>query len=102
MTTKPTSPNTPPSEGMIAFTSGVSQRTGEPFIHIHWGSMEGQLTPAEALEHAQGIIEAVEAAYSDSFLVGFLTEKVKTPPEIALHILGEFRAYRAAMRERGL
>ena len=87
---------------VIHFESGVSQRTGEPFIHMHWGENHGQLNPQEAMEHAFNVMRTVEASYSDAFLVAFLTEKLDVPTEKALPILMEFRAYRAALAERGV
>jgi hypothetical protein len=58
------------------FESGVSSRTGEPFVHIRWGDQSGQLTIAEARDHALHMFEVTNAAEFDAAFV-----KAMTAPE---------------------
>jgi hypothetical protein len=58
------------------FESGVSARTGEPFVHIRWGDQSGQLTIAEARDHALHMFEVTNAAEFDAAFV-----KAMTAPE---------------------
>jgi hypothetical protein len=55
------------------FESGVSSRTGEPFVHIRWGDESGQLTAAVAREHAMHMLECAHAAEFDAAFVKSLT-----------------------------
>jgi hypothetical protein len=55
------------------FESGISSRTGEPFVHIRWGNESGQLTIPEAREHALHMLEVVNAAEFDAAFVKALT-----------------------------
>lgn len=59
---------------MLWMESGVSSRTGEPFIHMRWGDEAGQLTPAEAREHATRMIEVAAAAEFDAAFVKAMTD----------------------------
>jgi hypothetical protein len=81
-------------EGLLEFTSGVSAETGQGFVKLTWGEQHGQLTPAEARRHAFGILEAADAADSDSFLWRFLQQTVGLDDQRAARVLVEFRAYR--------
>ena len=81
-------------EGLLEFTSAINP-DGEPFVKLTWGDQHGQLTPTEARRHALGILEAADAADSDSFLWGFLRARVGLDDERAAEVLAEFRAYRA-------
>ena len=56
------------------FESGVSARTGQPFVHIRWGDETGQLTTAEAREHALNMLEAANAAEFDAAFVKAMTD----------------------------
>jgi hypothetical protein len=60
------------------FESGVSSRTGEPFVHIRWGDESGQLTTDEARGHAMHMLECAHAAEFDAAFV-----KAMTTPEPA-------------------
>lgn len=60
------------------FESGVSARTGKPFVHIRWGDQSGQLTAAEARDHALHMLEAANAAEFDA---AFATAMTKPKPD---------------------
>lgn len=82
------------NDNTIHMQSGVSAFTGEPFIALQWGEQRGQLTVAEAREHAFAILETCEAAESDAFLYKFMREKVNATEERAAMMLVAFREYR--------
>jgi hypothetical protein len=58
----------------ISMESGVSARTGEPFVLIRWGSERGQLTPAEAEAHGLAILSTAMAARLDAAIVAEMTD----------------------------
>lgn len=90
----------PRSLGEIRIESGVSAFTGEGFVTTHaldsagdfLGS--GQLTPAEAMEHALAIIEAASAARHDAALWSLLKEKIGLEDEACAVFLSELRERR--------
>ena len=55
------------------FESGVSARTGKAFVHLRWENLSGQLTPAEARQHAMDVIETAHAAEFDEAFVAAMT-----------------------------
>lgn len=52
--------------------SHVSAKNGSGYVVLSWGKNQAQMTPAEALTHAYGIIEAAHAAQYDAHLAGAL------------------------------
>lgn len=79
----------------LAMESGVSARTGEPFMHLRWGDQAGQFTPAAAREHALKIIDAAAAAEFDAALVRALTTgETNMRHEEAVAFLGLIRRAR--------
>ena len=83
-----------PIDPQIHIESLVSAQTGKPVVHIHWGPMDGKLTPAEARVHAQTIMEMAFAAELDAFVVSFFHEKMNLPMEQAVMVLRDFREWR--------
>ena len=79
---------------LIDVTSLIASRDLRPFVSIRWGQMACQLTPEEARQHAYGILEAAEAAESDSIMIRFLQEKVGLEKADLSQILQEFRIFR--------
>lgn len=84
----------------LDFHSGVSAFTGEPFVAFYAtladGSVRqaGQMTPANAREHAGAVFQAAEAAVHDAAMAQWLRERVGMEPEkaaTAVHELREFR-----------
>jgi hypothetical protein len=78
----------------IHVESLVSAQTGKPVVHVHWGPMDGKLTPAEAREHARKIMEVALAAEMDAFVVAFMHEKVGLELGAAVMVLRDFREWR--------
>ena len=54
--------------------SGVSRRTGEPFVHLRWGDESGQLTADEARGHAMHMLECAHAAEFDAAFIKAMTD----------------------------
>jgi hypothetical protein len=78
----------------ILLESGVSAKTGEPFVNIKWKDRAGQLTVTDARQHALAILECAEAAESDAFIIKFFRERVGLSQEKAAQVLIDFRSQR--------
>jgi len=78
----------------LQMESGVSARSGEPFMHLRWGDQAGQFTPAKAREHALAILDAAAASEFDAALVKVLIDRFSMTQELAVHFLGEIREAR--------
>jgi hypothetical protein len=66
------------------FESGVSGRTGEPFVHIRWGDESGQLDVDVAREHALHMLEVTNAAEFDAAFIRGLTAPEPDGPGLEL------------------
>jgi hypothetical protein len=77
--------------------SGVNEH-GKAFVHIHWGQESGQLTPAEAREHAVAMLEVAAATEHDAALWHVLRE-ADFEPEIIAGLLGLMRERRGGTRD---
>lgn len=78
----------------INITSVVSARNNMPFVQMKWGDMGCQMTPDEAREHAYGILDAANAAETDSIMLRFLADKIGVETQDAADVLREFRTFR--------
>jgi hypothetical protein len=84
------------NEGMrvLGVQSGITRRY-EPFVQITYGDkVIGQLNPEEAKGFAYGILEASEAAISDSILTKMLTHEVGLEMEAITAMLMKMRTMR--------
>lgn len=91
----PTCPscNADASEDFIVMHSGVNmQRRG--FVHVAWGSLRAQFTPAQARDHAFALLQAAEAAESDAIVFRLLEKRVGLDPARAMAVIGELRQFR--------
>lgn len=79
----------------ITIESGISFETLVPFVVVQWGDKAGQLSLAEARQHALRILEVTEAAEQDAYIVWFMREVIKAPMEKVALLLNEFRAKRS-------
>lgn len=61
---------------VITASSGVSARSGDPFVRLDWGSQAGQLTVEEARGFALNVLQAADAAESDYALITALGGKL--------------------------
>lgn len=65
----------------ILFTSGVTAKTGEPFVHLSWGEMHAQMNAEEVRQHALGLMMCADAAEFDAAFakaMGGITPEVAT------------------------
>lgn len=90
------------SDDMIRVESYVSNMDESPYVRLVWGTMEGKLTPSEARMHALRILEAAEAAESDSLVFRWLKSKVNiTGFGERLKVLRDFRQMRVKSAREG-
>lgn len=78
----------------LQMESGVSSRTGQPFMALRWGDQHGQFSPAEARDHALKILDAAAASEFDAALVKTLTGDMGLDHEGAVRFLGLMREAR--------
>lgn len=83
-------------ELQIHINSLVAHRDQQPYVTLKLGDQAAQLTPAKAREIAAWLLEAAEAAESDSFLVRFLAEELDLGTAYAVRVLVAFRRKREA------
>jgi hypothetical protein len=94
-----------PESGVLSVSSGYGQNTKQPFVTIALASPVETANPAvqlltsQAREIAMQILEAADAAESDGFVVGWLTDVADLSEAQAAALLQEFRAYRDARRK---
>ena len=74
----------------------VSHRTREARVQFYMEPPKDAWTMSieEAKHHALAVIEAMNAAVTDAFLVGFLTEELKLGDQEMAVVLRKFRDYR--------
>ncbi len=78
----------------INISSVISSRDGRPFVQLKWSGDGCQLTPDEARQHAYRILDAANAAETDSIMVRFLQERVGIDFKSIVPILRDFREFR--------
>jgi hypothetical protein len=79
---------------IINIESMVAAQSSKPFVRLSWGDEACQMTPDEARKHAYDILDAANAAESDSLVFRFFVERVKLPAENAILLFREFRTLR--------
>lgn len=80
---------------MIMVSSMVATRTGEPLVILRWFTSVAQFPPAQARDLALNLLDAAEAANTDAFLMGFVSQTLGGRPEDGAQILAGFRKFRA-------
>lgn len=83
----------------INVTSGYGHNTKEPFVEINAPQLRIQMSPENARDLALNLLQAAEAAYSDGFLIEFLTDAIGSDPAQAAMLLGEFRKWRETKQD---
>ena len=79
---------------IIWHQSGINPG-GKPFVQLlKDDQVIGQMSPQQAREHAQAIVEAAEAAEQDAFLWHFAREKLLIPEQEAYGLILQFRKFR--------
>lgn len=80
-------------DGMLLIESGVSSTTGEPFVHIRWGELSGQLTVEQARGHALNVLACADGAEFDAAFLGFAQEALSMDvPQAAAFVAAMRRA----------
>jgi hypothetical protein len=89
----PPDPNIDPND-VLWHQSGVNAH-GEPFVQLLRGTaIVGQMSAAEARDHAHAMLEAAEAAEQDAFFLDFLQTKLAVDLPHAMAVIKDFRRYR--------
>jgi len=80
----------------IFVTSGYGRKTLAPFVQVEHEAIDEpiQLSPAEARDLAQNLIQAAEASEQDAFLFEFTRDALKQDQATAAQLIGEYRAWR--------
>ncbi len=87
----------PAKDDELWHQSGVNLQK-EPFVQLLRGDkLICQMTPEQARDHAQAMIQAAEAAETDAFLFHWMTKVLEMPAQAGAKLLAEFRKYREAM-----
>jgi hypothetical protein len=79
---------------LIYISSIVASKTGEPMVMIRWLTHIAQLPIGAAREIAFNLLDAVEAAKSDAFLMKFGREMIGIGETEAGKLVMAFRQYR--------
>ena len=83
---------------VINVTSGYGGNTRQPFVEIHTDKLKEkehlQLSPEEARDLAQNILEAAEAAEQDAFIFEFHRDLMNGDENVAANMLIQFRKWR--------
>lgn len=72
----------------------VSSQTGKAWVKVTWGTMAGQLTPAEARAHALRMLEVAGGAELDAIMFDYFSRLIGVGPEKAAKCVLEFREIR--------
>lgn len=78
----------------LRFEPGVNPK-GRPFVKVILdGRLIGQLTPAEAIDHAVGVLEVVATVDLDAALYRLLVGQIHLDEDTARAIVGDLARYR--------
>lgn len=94
-----------PEEGMLSITSGYGHTTNQPFVTFSLANPSEsanptiQLSAAEARQQAHHILDAVESAETDAFLVEWMRAADFEDGAVGA-MLSEFRAWRDQHRRK--
>lgn len=90
-----------PRNDIVEAAAIFGEKTGKPYVELRLAAQViVQWSPADARHHAMAVLEAAEAAEQDAFMVAYLTERVGGEVPAAIGVLQEYRAFRAAQREK--
>jgi hypothetical protein len=87
-------------DDVISMVSGVSVKTGEPFIHYKWGDKKAQFTVDEFRRHGLNCIITADAAEMDSMIVTFLEQRMSLDREQAGIVIADLRNFRVTQKEK--
>jgi hypothetical protein len=90
-----------PKEQVLWHQSGVNRR-GEPFVQLMLDDQViAQMDPMSARSHAANILETIEAAEQDAFMLSFAKETIGVDEHGAAQLLTEFRRWRERHGKKG-
>ena len=95
--TEPSEPEEP--SGRFGFSSGVSHRTGQPFVDLTWGDRRAQVPPFIARQIGMQALEVAEAAVSDAAVFRLLVESMGAEEAQAGAFVAMLRDHRYAVDE---
>jgi hypothetical protein len=78
---------------MLMVSSMVSSRTREPMIMLRWFTFVAQIGVEQARDLAFNLIEAIEAAKSDAFLMQFMSNAAGNI-DAGLQLVAAFREFK--------
>jgi hypothetical protein len=78
----------------LEIKTAVHRDTLESYVFINDGDNLIRMTPEQAMDCANTLIQAAAVALQDSLLVRFLKEEVKLDQEALNHTLGQFLLWR--------
>lgn len=84
---------------VITMVSGVSVKTGHPFIHYKWGDKKAQFTVEEFRQHGLSCILTAEAAEMDAAVVAFLEQRMDLDREKAALVIADLRNFRVSLKK---
>jgi hypothetical protein len=90
----------PTDERIIHVESVVRSQDLTPAVRFKWGDLSADLTPNEARVHAFIILEAADAAMTDSFLATYLRDKVHVGPNEIAGVLSDLRSFRGDWQDK--
>lgn len=81
---------------IIHVSSGYGGNTRQPFVEIKTDKLKEplQLSPEEARDLAQNLLQCAEASEQDAFMFEFVSKDLKAGDQAAGGILIEFRKFR--------
>ena len=81
---------------IINVSSGYGFNTRQPFVEIKTDKLKEplQLSPEEARDLAQNLLQGAEASEQDAFMFQFVSEDLKVGDQGAAGIIAEFRKWR--------
>ncbi len=90
-----------PKTEEVEVVSIFGRKTRKPYVELRLGDKGvTQWSPEEARGHARQVLEAAEASEQDAFFIEFITVRVGATDQAAAGMLQDFRAFRAAQREK--
>lgn len=90
----------PPSPFSFGFASGISSRTGEPFVHIQWGDRAATVPPFVARQLGAQAFDVANAAETDASVFHMVTTEMGLDEQHAAAFVSQLREHRLAMDSR--
>ena len=79
----------------------IGKETGVALMQMQWGEQTAQLTPLQARQHALAILEAADAASTETVMLDWLQNTVGMDAEHAMGAMATLRDARAKSNGQG-